>query len=238
MLAFILLLFVQDAAAQTFRPPPPGPPATLARGERRLIDLGRVPAEGRAEDDFQPPGWRIEGAHRGDLDGDARPDTVLQLVEDLPSETSEGAPNERFRALLILLRRPDGSLARAAASATLLYCSTCGGALGDPAGGEVEIKNGVLTVSQLSGSRWANEHTWRFRRDPRTGRFLLIGEDLENYDRAEGSSTLTSTNYLTGVRVVKKTRAAAGGGERVLSNTRTRVRAAPRRLEDIDYEAQ
>ena len=240
MLAFILLLLVQDAAPQ-LPPPPAGPPATVRQGERRLLDLGRVPAEGRTEADFQVPGWKAEALYRGDLDGDGRADTALQLVEDLPLEGSDGVWNDRQRALLILLRRPDGSLARAAAATRLLYCSTCGGMLGDPAGGNIsaEIKNGVLTVMQLSGSRWATDHTWRFRRDPRTGRFLLIGEDVETYDRAAGGGTNTSTNYLTGVRVTTKTRVPAGGDEpRVVSTSRTRVRTARRFLEDVDYEAQ
>jgi hypothetical protein len=240
MLAFILLLLVQDAAPQ-LPPPPAGPPATIRQGERRLLDVSRVPAEGRSEADFQVPGWKAETLYRGDLDGDGREDTALQLVEDLPLETSDGVWNERHRALLILLRRPDGSLARAAAATKLLYCSTCGGMLGDPAGGNIsaEIKNGVLIVSQLSGSRWASDHTWRFRRDPDTGRFLLIGEDVDSYDRAAGGGTNTSTNYLTGVRVVKKSQVPKGGDEpRVTSTTRARVKTARRFIEDVDYEAQ
>lgn len=235
MLAFIILLLLAPPSPQA------GPPATVSRGERRLLDLSRVAAEGPTEASFQPPGWKIEETYRGDLNGDGREDAALQLVEDLPTETADGAWNERHRALLVLLRRPDGTFARAAAATRLLYCSTCAGMLGDPSGANIsaEIKNGVLSVSQLSGARWASEHTWRFRLDPAAGRFLLIGEDEDYYDRAVGDGTSTSTNLLTGVRVVKKTRVEREGAEpRVVSTRRTRVRAARRFLEDVDYEAQ
>jgi hypothetical protein len=239
MLAFIFILLLQDAPG--LPPPPAGPPATIRQGERRLLDAARVPAEGRSEADFQVPGWKAEALHRGDLDGDGRADAALQLVEDLPFERPDGVWNDRHRALLILLRRADGSFERAAVATKLLYCSTCGGMLGDPAGGNIsaEIKNGVLSVTQLSGSRWATDHTWRFRRDAASGRFLLIGEDVETYDRAAGGGDSTSTNYLTGVRVVKKMRAARGGDEAPVTSTHyTRVRRARRFLEDVDYEAQ
>jgi len=239
MFAFILLLLLQDALR--LPPPPAGPPATIRRGERRLLDAARVPAEGRSEADFQVPGWKAEALQRGDLNGDGREDVALRLVEDLPPERPDGVWNDRHRALLILLRRPDGSFERAAVAAKLIYCSTCGGMLGDPAGGNIstEIKDGVLIVTQLSGSRWAADHTWRFRREPSTGRFLLIGEDVETYDRAAGGGDSTSTNYLTGVRVVRQTRVPKGRDEVVVTSThRTRVRPVRRFLEDVDYEAQ
>jgi hypothetical protein len=89
----------------------------------------------------------------------------------------------------------------------------------------------------MSGSREATDLTQRFRLDPRAGRFLLIGEDIETRDRAVGDSQSESTNYLTGVRVTKKYRVRKRDGEPVLvSNVRRKV-AAPRRfIEDVDYE--
>ena len=240
MLAFILLMLLQDAP-RLLPPPPAGPPATIQQGERRLLDTARVPAAGISEEDFQVPGWKAEAIYRGDLNGDGRADAALQLVEDLPLERPDGVWNARHRALVLLLRRSDGSFERAAVAAKLVYCSTCAGVLGDPEGGNItaEIKDGVLSVTQLSGSRWAADHTWRFRRDPATGRFLLIGEDVETYDRAAGGGTSTSTNYLTGVRVVKKMRVPRGGDEALVTSThRTRVRPARRFIEDVDYEAR
>ena len=123
-----------------------------------------------------------------------------------------------------------------AVAAKLLGCSLCYGVLGDPEGGNIQvaIKNGVLDVSQLSGSREATDLTLRFRHDPETGRFQLIGEERSDYDRAAGGGTGTSTNYLTGVRVTKTT-TVRRGRESTASKT-TRVPRTRLFLEDVDYE--
>ena len=210
--------------------------------ERRYLDPKLVPAEGRSARDFVPKGWKVEtdeGVTSGDLNKDGAADAVLRLVEDAPVEGADGTLNTRYRALVILLARPGGGFARAAVAAKLLGCSLCYGVLGDPEGGniQVEIKNGVLDVSQLSGSREATDLTLRFRHDPATGRFLLIGAERSDYDRAAGGGTGTSTNYLTGVRVVKTTTVGRGGRESTSSRT-TRVPRARRFIEDVDYEQQ
>ncbi len=204
---------------------------------RRLLDPQLVPAEGRTARDFVPKGWRPETEEAvvtGDLNRDGAPDAVLRLVEDLPAEGADGTLNNRSRALVILLAQPGGGYRRAAVAAKLLGCAGCHGVLGDPEGGniQVEIKNGVLNVNQLSGSREATDLTQRFRYDAASGRFRLIGEEVSEYDRAAGGGKSTSTNYLTGVRVTKKTTPAG----RLSVNSTTRVKAAPRSIEEVDYE--
>jgi hypothetical protein len=211
--------------------------ATRQEDERRFLDASLVPAEGRAAADFVPRGWKLEEEVKGDLNGDRVADAALRLVEDLPVETG-GVWNARHRALVVLFGTA-GGFTRAAVASRLLYCSTCAGMLGDPEGGNIslEIKNGVLNVSQLSGSREATDLTQRFRHDPRAGRFLLIGEDIETRDRAVGDSQSESTNYLTGVRVSKKYRVRKQDGEPVLvSNVRRKVNTPRRFIEDVDYE--
>ena len=209
--------------------------------ERRFLDPKLVPAEGRWARDFVPKGWKFEseGVTSGDLNRDGADDAVLRLVEDMAVENSEGTLNTRYRALVILVARPDGGFMRAAVAPKLLGCSTCFGALGGPDGSniQVEIKKGVLDVNQLSGSREATDLTLRFRHDPATGRFQLIGEERSDYDRAAGGGTGTSTNYLTGVRVVKTTTVGRGGRESTSSKT-TRVPRTRRFIEDVDYEQQ
>ncbi|MCA1632716.1 MAG: hypothetical protein LC802_03105 [Acidobacteria bacterium] len=231
-LLITLLLLLHALAA--------GTPALSTRqtDERRFLDSRLVPAEGRAPADFVPRGWKIEEEVKGDLNGDGVADAALRLVEDLPVETG-GVWNERYRALVVLFGKAGGGFARAAVTAKLLACSTCAGMLGDPEGGNIslEIKNGVLNVSQLSGARDATDLTQRFRHDPRLKRFRLIGEDIETYDRALGNSEIVSTNYLTGVRVTKKHRVLKKDGERVLVSTaRKKVAARRRFIEDVDYE--
>lgn len=209
---------------------------------RRFIDPNAVAAEGREPREFVPRGWRPEGDEgivTGDLNRDGAADAVLRLVEDLPIEGAGGVLNTRHRALVILLAKRGGGYRRAAVAGRLLGCTLCAGMLGDPEGSnvQVEVRNGVLNVSQLSGSREASDLTQRFRHDAATGRFLLIGEDRSDYDRAVGGGTSVSTNYLTGLRVTRRTRVLRGGRERVTSR-RSRVPVTRRFIEDVDYEKQ
>jgi opacity protein-like surface antigen len=213
--------------------------ADLARQDEdapRYLDAKLVPPEGRAARDFVPRGWKTEGGEgelTGDLNRDGAPDKVLRLVEDVPVEGQDGTVNTRYRALVVLFAQPGGGFKRAAVATKLLGCTTCAGVLGDPEGGNVtlDIKNGVLNVHQLSGSREATDLTQRFRYDAAAGRFLLIGQDVETYDRAAGGSESVSTNYLTGARVKKKVTAAG----RISVNTTARVKVGPRYIEDVDY---
>ncbi|HEX8558289.1 MAG TPA: hypothetical protein VF668_09315 [Pyrinomonadaceae bacterium] len=236
MRTFILSVIILLAAA--------GPAAAAAARQdepRRLLDPNLVPAEGGSARDFLPRGWKVEGDAgevRGDLNGDGAQDVALRLVEDLPLENAEGVLNTRHRALVVLFGKPGGGYRRAAVAAKLLGCTLCHGVLGDPEGGniQVEIRNGVLNVNQLSGSREATDRTQRFRYDAAAGRFRLIGEDVSEYDRAAGGGRSTSTNYLTGVRV---TRTSRGGGRGATAAPRTtRVPRAARFIEDVDYENQ
>ena len=225
-----LVLVLLAALAETSR----------AQGdERRFIDLKQVPVEGSAAQDFAPRGWKIEEEIKGDLNADSRPDTVVKLIEDLPAETSDGALNDRYRALLVLAGGADGKLQRVGAATRLLRCTGCGGVLGDPGGGDVKIEKGVLIISQLYGSRESVDITQRFRYDPRLKRFMLIGEDVENRDRAVGTSVIESSNYLTGVKTIKETRYnQKNDRDVVVSSTTKRIPTKKRFLEDIDYDEQ
>ncbi|MBA3715572.1 MAG: hypothetical protein H0W76_24475 [Pyrinomonadaceae bacterium] len=221
-----LLLGAQDDSA----PPPP------------TIQLQQLPNEAAAPTDFVPRGWVLEepaaaGELTGDLNGDARPDAVLRLVQDIPLKGADETINTRHRALLILLRAPDGKLRPAAVTTRLLLCSTCAGVLGDPQGGNItiEVAKGVITVRQLSGSRFAYERTLRFRFDSRGSRFALIGEDFDNIDRATGERTLESTNHLTGVKLTETFRHhKRRAREQRVAVKRERITPQPRFLEEID----
>ncbi|HVF67095.1 MAG TPA: hypothetical protein VM914_05510 [Pyrinomonadaceae bacterium] len=221
-------------------------PASARQDEEdapRYLDSKLVPAEGRAVADFVPRGWKLEGDEgelAGDLNRDGVPDKVLRLVEDMPVERPDGVYNTRYRALVVLLARPGGGgFIRAAVATRLLGCTLCAGALGDPEGMNVtvEIKGGVLNVQQLSGSREATDLTQRFRYDAAARRFALIGQDYETYDRLEGGSESVSTNYVTGLRVSKRSKITKRGRDPVVvSNKTTHVKPARLFIEDVDYE--
>ncbi|HYP53380.1 MAG TPA: hypothetical protein VEQ42_07560, partial [Pyrinomonadaceae bacterium] len=184
-----------------------------------------MPAEGGAAGEFAPRGWAVEGEASGDLNGDGAADVALTLVE-----ASRGAgrdeTEERHRALVILLRGADGRLRRAAVAGRLLQCTKCGGAFygAAQASAEVKIERGVLVVRQDHGSRNVVEQTFRFRYDPAAKKFALIGYDEIDRDRATGEHVEESTNYLTGVKIVKRSQYDGRLDRDVLKSTaRTRV---------------
>jgi hypothetical protein len=215
--------------------------ATYAQDERRLISAAHIPASGGAPQDFVPQGWKIEGEITGDLNKDSAPDIVLKLVEDLPAKDKDDVATERSRALVVLLRKADGGLQRAGVAGRLLLCTRCGGAFygGEETPADVSVKNGVIVVEQGFGSREVTDLTYRFRYEPALRRFRLIGLDVVSRDRATGATTDESTNFLTGLKITKKTRYdEKRDRELPVSTSRRRVAAGRVFLEEADYEKQ
>jgi hypothetical protein len=203
-----------------------------AQDEAGKIDKSRVPAQAAAPQKFAPAGWKIEKQITGDLNGDAIPDYALQLVEAKPEKDAEGDPTERGRALVVALGAKNGQLTRAAVADRLLQCTRCGGAfygvVETPV--EVTIERSVLVVQQDHGSREITNTTYRFRYESATGKFLLIGFDLANADRATAQVTSESLNYLTGGR--EETRSK---GEKDIK-TRTTIPKRKIYLDDISAD--
>lgn len=201
------------------------------------IDPAKIPAASLVIADFVPQGWMIEEQVTGDLNKDAQDDVALKLVEKLAPNADKDNPPERARALLILLKLPDGRLRKAAFTAKLLQCTRCGGAfygvVESPA--EVRIEKGALVIRQDYGSREMTEETWRFRQDPATGRFLLIGMDLRTTDRATGQTVEESTNYLTNLKLTTRRQYDQKLDREVaLAPKREKISPVKKYLEDID----
>ena len=179
-------------------------------------------ADRRAHD--RPASARdVQTATTADLNNDGTPDYVLKLIENKPAKNSDEV-NDRARALIVLLQGADGKLSRAAIADKLLQCTGCGGAFYGvvDAPANVKIENNVIVVEQDHGSREVSDVTFRFRYEATSKRFMLIGFDYTEHDRATAKVSLESTNYLTGVR---KTNG------RTSKITKTRIF-----LDDIDYE--
>jgi len=209
---------------------------TFAQAEAGKIDVSRIPAQAKDAASFAPAGWKIEEQVAGDLNGDSLADYALKLVEDKPDKDAEGVATERGRALVIALATTDGTLKRAGVADKLLQCTRCGGAfygvVESPA--EVTIEKGVLVIGQEHGSRELTNTTYKFRFDPVTARFILIGFDLASADRLTATVVTESSNYLTGTRVVSR-----GKGNRDV-NTKSAFAKKKLYLEDIsneDFEA-
>ncbi|MBL7977109.1 MAG: hypothetical protein JNN12_02125 [Bacteroidetes Order II. Incertae sedis bacterium] len=167
----------------------------------RTLSWDDVAQEGMNIGDFVPEGWTLEEQATGDLNKDGRIDAALQLVEDIAAEDENGAPTTRYRALVIIFRKKNGNgFELNTVGHYVLQCTTCGGMLTSV---KTEIKNGVVIVDQLMGSREATNLTQRFRWESLFKRMMLIGEDRVDYDRANGDSKKVSKNLLTGNQVTE-----------------------------------
>lgn len=180
--------------------------AAFGQDEAATIDKSQIPAQVSTTSQFAPRGWKVEEQATGDLNGDSLPDFAIKLVEDKAEKTSDGDATERGRALVIALATKDGKLQRAGVADNLLQCTRCGGAfygvVESPA--NVSIEKGVVVVEQDHGSRDVTDTTYRFRYEPASQRFVLIGFDFSDVDRLTASGVTESTNYLTGIRITTR----------------------------------
>lgn len=208
------------------------PPFCVAQEERHLINKSQIPAEAESVERFAPAGWKIEEQVSGDLNGDSVPDFALKLVEDKPATDSEGMATERQRALVIVLLKSAGKFSRAAVADKLLQCTHCGGAFygvsESPA--NVQIEKGTIVVDQDHGSRNLTNTTYRFRYDPARQQFVLIGFDYADADRLTAKVISESINYVTGVRIVSRSKRNRD------VKTRSRIPAKKTSIEDVDSE--
>lgn len=200
------------------------------------IDPKQLPTEAATVEAFVPHGWVIEERIEGDLNRDAVADVALKLVEELPPNADKDNPPERNRALLILFQSSDGKLRRQALANKVLLCTRCGGAFFgvNETPSKVTIKDGVLIINQEYGSRQVTQETLRFRHEPGSNRFPLIGVDVVTADRATGETTNESTNLLTGVKLNTVTRMNEKTGKELpVSKRRRRINKAPKYIEEI-----
>lgn len=209
---------------------------SVAAQEGANIDATKLPKTAATVREFVPRGWEVETQVAGDLNRDSLPDMAVTLVESMPANADKDNPPERQRALLVLFKTADGNFNRAALANKVLLCTRCGGAFYgvSETPTTVEIVNGVIIVTQEYGSREVTEETYRFRFEPESKRFAFIGVDLKSYDRATGETVKESTNLLTGVKLTTKSKMAESTDkETVVANSRQRINAKKRFLEDV-----
>jgi hypothetical protein len=144
--------------------------ATAAAGAD-VIPAAEVPAEVRS---FVEAGTLPIAIEHADLNGDGRMDVLLVLEKQRAAESDPEIEQEQ-RPLLILVREPSGVLMLRKRNEKVVYCSSCGGAMGDPFVG-VQTARTAFTVQHYGGSawRWSAEYTFRYSRRDDTWQLTLV----------------------------------------------------------------
>jgi hypothetical protein len=190
--------------------------------------------EGKSLVDLLPKGWTVEDQVKGDLSGDGVSDIAAILVQGKSDGDQSEAEDEPQRALIVILGRDKEKFIPAGTNDKLLQCKGCGGV---KEGVGIGIKKEVIIVSQMSGSREFANKTWRFRYDPQTQRFVMIGKDLETGDGMRGIGTIVSFNYLTGLKITETYRYDKNGQRKIATSTKKEKtsRKTPF-IEDVESE--
>jgi len=210
----------------------------FAQAEGPPLNRAKMPVDASRVSDFVPSGWLIEAQASGDLNHDQLQDLAVKLIQVKPAG-SDDTIKVRHRALLLLFKRPDGKWHRAALAEHLLQCTACGGAFYGvmEAPANIKIANGILIVEQDYGSRKVTEQLFRFRYEAKHGKFFLIGYDMSDRDRATGEFLEESSNYLTGKKIVTKSRIDEKSEKVVtVSNQTVKIPKTRQGIEDVNYE--
>jgi hypothetical protein len=202
-IAPVLLLLLCAGVAAAADDDPDLPPASYPR----------LAAQAASLEGFVPPGWRLERAVAGDLNGDGRSDAVLVLRDNDPKKfiETDRASKQRFdtnpRILAVVFAGDKGGYGLVLENHTFIARTTDPFQQDplDPNGiqeGEVAIKNGTLriTLGYFGGNMGRMTYTLRFQ----NGRFELIGYDRIDVTRNSGVISEISINYST-QQMVRKT---------------------------------
>ena len=141
-----------------------------------------------------PANFSVVDSVAGDLDKDSIAELVV-VYNMGPENEIDGVPRE-----LIIYKICNGKWTEWKKSDQALYGSKDGGMMGDPFG-KIEIKNGILLISQDGGSSWKWGFTDKYRF--KDGEFYLIG-----YSSYAGKICeyweYVDFNLSTGKMIVKK----------------------------------
>jgi hypothetical protein len=160
--------------------------ASAAALTAEYVPDAQIPAEVRP---FVERGTRALAVAAADLDGDGRGDFVL-VLERQPANPKAEPIEVGQRPLLILRRGEDGKLVLAKRNDRIVFCDTCGGALGDPFQG-VTAGPRRFAVEHYGGSResWSNRFQFDYSRIDRTWQLVEVSETV--MDRHEPARETT-----------------------------------------------
>ena len=138
---------------------------------------------------FIPDGYSYLGHKYGDLNKD---DLKTDAILALKNNQEENSTEELLRPLLILSRQADNSLQLEAQNDNVVYCSACGGTMGDPFQ-DIAIKNGYFSVEHYGGSRFRWFSVTTFKYDSAKKDWFLHKQGTETTDSLDPDQKETAT---------------------------------------------
>jgi len=124
---------------------------------------------------FIPKNYALLDSVSGDLNMDAYPDVVLILKIKAEQDTSNAD-----RPLLILQGISKGNYKLVGRNDHVVFCASCGGAMGDPYQG-VSLEKGSFTIMLYGGSSWRWTQDITFAYLPESGKFILHSDKGESF---------------------------------------------------------
>lgn len=199
-LALGALLTGCAATSTADHPPEKAPTATPSVERPPSPATGEPAASATPDTDAWIPAahrsWTQSHAVKHDLDGDGALDHAIVLTGPARDDL---APD---RVLLVALSRP-GGLQLVLSTSCIAMCTSCGGMMGDPYGGLVQVGERSLKVSNHGGTgwRWSADYTLAWRQD----QMMVVGFDSDYFHTGSPSDIkTTSINLLSGKASVNK----------------------------------
>lgn len=149
-----------------------------SNSEADPVSASKIPSELKR---FIPPGTRLLDFAAADLNGDNLRDYIFVTEEQEKGKGATDAEEERQRTLFIAVRSKDGALKVVKKNDNIIFCSTCGGVMGDPYAG-IEASRKTFTVSHYGGSawRWQIMYKFNYSRIDATWQLVLVEETTFN----------------------------------------------------------
>jgi hypothetical protein len=144
------------------------------------LEVEEIPAEIRP---FVEKGTSPLFFASADLNGDGLQDFVLVLERER-AKPSDPDIEDRQRPLLILVQQPGGIVQEVKRNEKIVYCSTCGGMMGDPFQG-VAAEPKTFTVSHYGGSAWRWSVDYTFNYSKRDNTWLLVRVEESSFHAFE-----------------------------------------------------
>ncbi|MBK8801433.1 MAG: hypothetical protein IPN71_05130 [Fibrobacteres bacterium] len=165
----------------------------------REDEVNRLPPEMAR---LVPDGYAVQGMYQGDLDHNGRDDYAMVASHQNEDSLSGASDRPVPRALLLIVSRPDGSFAVAARSDRAVYCTRCGGIMGDPLE-EISVDSGRFTIQQYGGAAWRWSRTTEFSYDQDRQDWLLAFDSTEHFAIAQPDDATRHSARPVGTEAVR-----------------------------------